>query len=93
MGYSVGNLDLIVKGKAGSAERLPTLIYKECVMNIPSIQSLPPEDRKAVEMIAEDARQIMFDHYEHLPIDYRITLEDVIKNAHRILDDDYWMTI
>ena len=62
-------------------------------MNEQSKETLPPEDRKVVEMIAEAAGQIMFDHYEHLPIDYRITLEDVIKNAHRILDDEYWMTI
>jgi hypothetical protein len=62
-------------------------------MNEQSKETLPPEDRKVVEMIAEAAGQIMFDHYERLPIDYRITLEDVIKNAHRILDDEYWMTI
>jgi hypothetical protein len=35
----------------------------------------------------------MFDHYDNLPMDCRMTLEDVIKNANIVLDDSYWMTI
>ena len=61
-------------------------------MNKLSKESLPPEDRKVVEMIAKGAGEIMFDHYKNLPMDYRMRLEDVIKNAYRILDDHYWMT-
>jgi hypothetical protein len=57
-------------------------------MNKPSKGNLSPEDRKVVKLIAEAAGEIMFDHYESLPIDYRMTLADVIKNAHRMLDDD-----
>ena len=55
-------------------------------------ESLPPEERKVVEMIAKGAGEIMFDHYKNLPMDYRMKLEDVIKNAYKILDDYYWMT-
>ncbi len=62
-------------------------------MNEQSKGTLPPEDRKVVERIAAAAGQIMFDRYEHLPIHYRITLQNIIKNAHRILDDEHWMTI
>lgn len=61
-------------------------------MNKLSKESLPPEDRKVVEMIAKGAGGIMFDHYKNLPMDCRMRLEDVIKNAYRILDDHYWMT-
>ena len=57
-------------------------------MNKPSKGNLSPEDCKVVKLIAEAAGEIMFDHYESLPIDYRMTLADVIKNAHRMLDDD-----
>ena len=55
-------------------------------------ESLPPEERKIVEMIAKGAGEIMFDYYKNLPMDYRMKLEDVIKNAYKILDDHYWMT-
>jgi hypothetical protein len=34
----------------------------------------------------------MFYNYKNLPMDYRMRLEDVIKNAYRILDDKHWMT-
>jgi hypothetical protein len=61
-------------------------------MNKLSKEGLPPEDRKVVEMIAKGAGEIMFDHYKDLPMDYRMKLEDVIKNAYIILDDHYWMT-
>jgi hypothetical protein len=57
-------------------------------MNKPSKGNLSPEEREVVQMIAEAAGAIMFDHYEDLPLNYRLTLEDVIKNAHRMLDDD-----
>ena len=57
-----------------------------------SKESLPPEDRKVVEMIARGAGEIMFDHYKDLSMDCRMRLEDVIKNAYKILDDHYWMT-
>jgi len=57
-------------------------------MNKPSKGNLSPEDRRVVKLIAEAAGEIMFDHYESLPVDYRMTLEDVIKNAHKMLDDD-----
>jgi hypothetical protein len=62
-------------------------------MNKSSKGSLSPEDRKEVERIAKVAGEIMFDHYDNLPMDCRMTLEDVIKNAHIVLDDNYWMTI
>ena len=61
-------------------------------MNKLNKESLSPEDRKVVEMIAKGAGKIMFDQYKELPMDYRMKLEDVVKNAHRILDDHYWMT-
>ena len=61
-------------------------------MNKLSKDSLTPEDRKAVEMIARDAGEIMFYNYNNLPMDYRMRLEDVIKNAYRILDDKHWTT-
>jgi len=57
-------------------------------MNKPNKGTLSPEDRKVVKLIAEAAGEIMFDHYESLPIDYRMTLADVIKNAHKMLDED-----
>ena len=50
-------------------------------MNKLSKESLPPEDRKVVEMIARGAGEIMFDHYKDLSMDCRMRLEDVIKNA------------
>ena len=56
-------------------------------MNKLNKESLSPEDRKVVEMIAKGAGKIMFDQYKELPMDYRMKLEDVVKNAHRILDD------
>jgi hypothetical protein len=61
-------------------------------MNKLSKDSLTPDDRKAVEMIARGAGEIMFYNYKNLPMDYRMRLEDVIKNAYRILDDKHWMT-
>ena len=69
-------------------EPLPTLINGGRFMNKQTKGSLSPEERKVVAMIAEAAGAIMFDHYEDLPMDYRMTLEDVIKNAHRMLDAD-----
>lgn len=57
-------------------------------MNQPKKGNLSPEDRKVVRLIAQAAGEIMFDHYEDLSIEYRMTLADVIKNAHKMLDDD-----
>ena len=74
-------------------EPLPTLINGGCFMNKQSKGSLSPEERKVVAMIAEAAGAIMFDHYDDLPMDYRMTLEDVIKNAHRMLDADVISTL
>jgi hypothetical protein len=61
-------------------------------MNEQSKGTLAPNERKAVERIAKAAGQFMFDNYESLPIHYRITLENIIKTAYRVLDDQYWMT-
>ena len=61
-------------------------------MNEQSKGTLPLKERKAVERIATAAGQFMFDHYEDLPIHYRITLGNIIKNAYALLDDEYWVT-